>query len=86
MVRIRLARAGAKKTPFYRIVVTDHHSPRGGKFLESIGTFDPRRSPIAVTIKQDRLDYWKSKGAQLSETVTSVLKKGIQQPVAAVAG
>ncbi|GAC1356585.1 MAG: 30S ribosomal protein S16 [Polyangiales bacterium] len=82
MVRIRLARAGAKKTPFYRIVVTDHRSPRGGRFIETIGTFDPRREPVAFTIKRDRLAYWTSQGAQVSDTVVSVLRKH-PEPVAA---
>jgi small subunit ribosomal protein S16 len=83
MVRIRLTRAGAKKAPFYRIVVTDHRSPRGGKFLETIGTFDPLRKEGQFEIKRDRLDFWKSKGAQLSDTVVAVLKKN--PPVAPVA-
>lgn len=84
MVRIRLTRAGAKKSPFYRIVVTDHRSPRGGRFLETIGTFDPLREPPVFAIKRDRLDYWKGKGAQLSDTVASVLKKN--PPTEVVAG
>ena len=75
MVRIRLTRAGAKKTPFYRIVVTDHRSPRGGRFLETIGTFDPLREPPVFAIKRDRLEYWTGQGAQVSDTVKSVLKK-----------
>lgn len=75
MVRIRLARAGAKKAPFYRIVVTDQRSPRGGRFIETIGTFDARKEPVAFNIKRDRLDYWKGQGAQVSETVVAVLRK-----------
>ena len=74
MVRIRLARAGSKKTPFYRIVVTDQRSPRGGRFLETIGTFDAIRQPEVLSVKLDRLAYWKDKGAQVSDTVTAVLK------------
>lgn len=83
MVRIRLARAGTKKAPFYRIVVTDQRSPRGGAFLELIGTFDPLRGDGIVAIKNDRLAFWKGHGAQLSDTVASVLKK--QAKVAAAA-
>ncbi len=75
MVRIRLARAGTKKSPFYRIVVTDQRAPRGGRFLETIGTFDPLKADITVSIKNDRLTYWKGQGAQVSDTVASVLKK-----------
>jgi small subunit ribosomal protein S16 len=75
MVRIRLARAGAKKAPFYRIVVTDQRSPRGGRFLETIGTFDPLRDQGIFQIQRDRLEYWRSKGAQVSDTVLAVLKK-----------
>ena len=75
MVRIRLTRAGSKKSPFYRVVVTDHRSPRGGRFLETIGTFDPLKNPSLFDIKRDRLEYWKSQGAQVSETVVAVLKK-----------
>ena len=75
MVRIRLSRAGAKKAPFYRIVVTDQRSPRGGRFIETIGTFDARREPVAFVIKRDRLAYWQAQGAQVSDVVTRVLKK-----------
>jgi small subunit ribosomal protein S16 len=75
MVRIRLTRAGSKKSPFYRVVVTDHRSPRGGRFLETIGTFDPLKNPSVFDIKRDRLAYWQSQGAQVSDTVVAVLKK-----------
>ncbi|GAC1598149.1 MAG: 30S ribosomal protein S16 [Polyangiales bacterium] len=86
MVRIRLARAGAKKNPFYRIVVTDHRSPRGGRFLETIGTFDPLQKEIVVTIKNDRLAYWKGQGAQVSDTLVAVLKKNAKAAAAAPVG
>jgi len=74
-VHIRLARAGAKKRPFYRLVVTDHRSPRGGRFLENIGTFDPTKEEALLTVKQDRLEFWRGRGAQTSETVTRLLKR-----------
>ncbi len=74
-VHIRLARQGAKKRPFYRLVVTDHRSPRGGKFLENIGTFDPNKEPGLLSVKQDRLDYWTKNGATPSETVARLLKR-----------
>jgi small subunit ribosomal protein S16 len=73
-VCIRLSRAGAKKRPFYRLVVTDHRSPRGGRFLENIGTFDPAREPGQLTIDQARLEYWTGVGARPSETVARILK------------
>jgi small subunit ribosomal protein S16 len=74
-VHIRLARAGAKKKPFYRLVVTDHRSPRGGRFLENIGTYDPSKDPGLFVIDKARLDYWQSKGATPSETVDRLLKR-----------
>lgn len=74
-VHIRLARAGAKKRPFYRLVVTDQRSPRGGRFLENIGTYDPSKDPGAFTVDQERLAYWRGVGAQASETVARLLKK-----------
>jgi small subunit ribosomal protein S16 len=75
-VHIRLARTGAKKKPFYRLVVTDQRAPRGGRFLEKIGTFDPskKESVDGLVIDQVRLDYWRSKGAQPSDTVERLLK------------
>ena len=74
-VHIRLARAGAKKRPFYRLVVTDHRSPRGGRFLENIGTYDPSKDPGLFTIDRARLAYWQGVGATPSETVERLLKK-----------
>jgi small subunit ribosomal protein S16 len=74
-VHIRLARAGTKKRPFYRVVVTDQRSPRGGRFLENIGTYDPSKDPGALTVKSDRLDYWRGVGAQPSHTVERLLKR-----------
>ncbi len=73
-VHIRLSRAGAKKRPFYRIIVADQRSPRGGRFLENIGTYDPTREPVHFTIEPERLAYWRSQGAQPSATVDRILK------------
>ena len=84
-VHIRLARAGAKKKPFYRIVVTDHRSPRGGRFLENIGTFDPLREG-SFTINAERLAYWTGTGAQPSDTVANLIKATAKKAVAAAAG
>ena len=79
-VHIRLARAGAKKSPFYRVVVTDHRSPRGGRFLESIGTFDP--APGTFAIDQARLQYWQGNGAVPSETVARLIKRAAKSETA----
>ena len=74
-VRIRLARHGAKKKPFYRIVVADSESPRDGRFLEKVGTYDPLKEPVEVSLNPDRIKYWIEKGAIPSDTVKSLLKK-----------
>lgn len=72
-VRIRLARQGAKKAPFYRVVVANSRSSRDGRFIEHIGVYDPTRSPAEVRFKMDRVDYWLSQGAQPSETVGQLI-------------
>jgi small subunit ribosomal protein S16 len=74
-VHIRLSRAGAKKRPFYRIIVADQRSPRGGRFLENIGTYDPTREPVHLVIDQARLTYWRSNGALPSATVDRLIKR-----------
>jgi small subunit ribosomal protein S16 len=74
-VHIRLSRTGSKKRPFYRIVVTDHRSPRGGRFLENIGTFDPIHDSGRFVIDDDRLTYWRSHGALPSATLDRLLKR-----------
>ena len=74
-VRIRLARHGAKKKPFYRIVVADGEFPRDGRFLEKVGTYDPLKDPAEVSLNQDRIKYWMEKGAIPSDTVKSLLKR-----------
>jgi len=73
MVKLRLARAGAKKRPFYRVVVTDSRSPRDGRFIEQIGTYDPKRDPATFTIDRLRLQHWQGHGAQISETLGRLL-------------
>jgi small subunit ribosomal protein S16 len=82
-VHIRLTRAGAKKRPFYRIIVTDHRSPRGGRFLENIGTYDPTRAPEVFTINGERLAYWRGHGATPSATVDRLLKRQARLAAAA---
>ncbi len=79
-LRIRLARYGAKKRPFYRIVVANSEAPRDGRFLEIIGTYDPRQEPAAVTVKEEQLSLWMSRGATPTDTVASLLKKRPQTP------
>jgi len=74
-VKIRLARYGVKKNPFYRIVAADSESPRDGKYLENIGTYNPMQDPAVVTFKQERIRYWMDKGAIPTDTVRSLLKK-----------
>ncbi len=74
-VKIRLARYGAKKKPFYRIVVADSRFPRDGRFLEIVGTYDPMKEPHEVKIKKERIDYWRSQGAIPTDTVRSLLKQ-----------
>jgi small subunit ribosomal protein S16 len=74
-VKIRLTRKGTKKKPFYRIVAADIESPRDGKFLELLGTYNPMVDPAAITLKTDRIQYWLDQGAKPSDTVRSILKK-----------
>ncbi len=78
MVKIRLKRMGAKKKPFYRVVVADSREPRDGRFIEEIGYYDPMTEPKTVKIKEDRAKEWLSQGAQPTETVKKLFKnKGI---------
>ncbi len=72
---IRLARTGARKQPHYRIVVIEKARARDGRSLEIVGAYNPRTSPATVELKRDRIDYWVSKGAQLSGTVSKLLAK-----------
>jgi small subunit ribosomal protein S16 len=74
-VAIRLRREGALNRPYFKVVVTDKRSPRDGKFIEIIGTYDPKKPGNNSTLKLDRVDYWISKGAQPSDTVRSLIKK-----------
>ena len=74
-LRIRLARFGAKKRPFYRIIVTNSESPRDGSFLEILGTYDPNQDPAKVTLKEELVKEWLAKGATPTDTVASLLKK-----------
>lgn len=74
-VRIRLTRLGRKKNPFYRIVVADSESPRDGKFLDIVGTYDPLQEPARIDINDKKLQEWLGKGALPSTTVKSLIKQ-----------
>lgn len=79
-VKIRLKRMGAKKSPFYRIVVSDSRSPRDGRFVEEIGTYNPLSEPAQVTIQEERALYWLQTGAQPSDSARYLLsEKGIMK-------
>ena len=78
-----MKRVGTTNTPVYRIVVADSRSPRDGKFIEEIGTYQPLKSGENFTLKRDRAEYWLSKGAQPSDTVASFIRKMKRAPAAA---
>ena len=75
MVKIRLRRMGAKKAPYYRIVVADSRCPRDGRFIEEVGLYDPMADGSKLTVKMDRVEYWIANGAQPTDTVRGLLKK-----------
>ncbi len=79
-VSIRLRREGAKNRPYYKVVVADSRSPRDGKFIEIIGTYDPKKPGDNSTLKLDRAEYWIARGAQASDTVKSLIKKNKKRP------
>ena len=75
MVKIRLRRMGAKKAPYYRIIVADSRSPRDGRFIEELGTYDPSAVENKITVDLERAKYWIANGAQPTDTVRGLLKK-----------
>lgn len=75
MLMIRLARVGARKQPYYRIVVIEKERARNGRALEVVGTYNPRTNPASVELKRDRIEHWRSKGAQVSERLEKLLTK-----------
>ena len=83
MLMIRLARMGARKKPFYRVVVIEKERARNGRSVEVVGTYNPRTSPATVDLKRDRIDYWVSKGAQLSDRVQKLFSKPVASAPAA---
>ena len=76
MVKIRLKRMGMKKKPFYRLVVTDSRNPRDGRFIEEIGYYNPMTKPAEIKVDGERAKYWLGVGAQPTDTVRALLKKG----------
>jgi len=82
-VAIRLRREGALNRPYFKVVVTDTRSPRDGKFIEIVGTYDPKKAGQNSTLKLDRIEHWISKGAQPSDTVRSLIKKAKNPEAAA---
>ena len=85
MLMIRLSRMGARKQPHYRIVVIEKARARNGRPVEVVGTYNPRTTPTSIAFKRDRVDYWVSKGAQMSERVGKLYSKPAAAPAASVA-
>jgi small subunit ribosomal protein S16 len=80
-VRIRLARMGAKKKPFYRIVAADSEAPRDGKFIEILGYYDPMKDPAVIEVHKDKVNYWLEKGAIISQAARALLRtQGLLKP------
>ncbi len=75
MVKIRLKRMGAKRRPFYRLVVADSRSPRDGRFIEQVGYYDPLTEPATIKVDEDKLALWLERGAQPSEAARTILKR-----------
>ena len=75
MVKIRLRRMGAKKSPFYRIIVADSRSPRDGRFIEEVGYYNPMTEPVTLKVEEEKVPKWLASGAQPTETVKSLLTK-----------
>lgn len=82
MVRIRLTRLGAKKRPFYRVVVADSRSPRDGRFIEQVGYYDPMKDPFDLKLDLDRIDHWVGQGASPSDTVARLITKARERAAA----
>ena len=74
MLMIRLARVGARKQPYYRVVVIEKERARNGRSVEVVGTYNPRTNPASVDLKRDRIEHWVSKGAKMSDTVERLVR------------
>jgi len=83
VLTIRLARVGARKQPHYRVVVIEKERARNGRPVEVVGTYNPRTNPASIELKRERIDYWVSKGAQLSDRVSILVKKPVASAVPA---
>jgi small subunit ribosomal protein S16 len=83
VLMIRLARFGARKQPYYRVVVIEKDRARNGRSIEVVGTYNPRTSPATLDLKRERIDYWTSKGAQFSDRVAKLVKIAPPAPAAA---
>ncbi|MBI3058741.1 MAG: 30S ribosomal protein S16 [Deltaproteobacteria bacterium] len=77
-VKIRLSRHGAKKKPYYRIVVSDSRSPRDGKFIEQVGSYDPKAASGGVKINKEKVEKWLKQGAQPTQTVSELIRKSLK--------
>ena len=83
MLMIRLARVGARKQPYYRVVVIEKDRARNGRSIEVVGTYNPRTNPASVSLKRERIDYWTSQGAQFSDRVAKLVASQPAAPAAA---
>ena len=84
MLAIRLTRQGAKKKPFYRIVIAEREAKRDGRFVEIVGYYNPCREPIELKLNQERIDFWIARGAKPSDTVRGLIRKSAERQAAAV--
>lgn len=84
MLAIRLTRQGAKKKPFYRVIVAEKRSKRDGRFVEIVGYYNPCREPVELKLDHDRISYWLKCGAQPTDTVRSLIRKSEQQQPAVI--
>jgi len=82
VLMIRLARFGARKQPYYRVVVIEKERARNGRSIEVVGSYNPRTNPASVELKRDRIDYWTGKGAQLSERVARLVARPVETATA----
>jgi small subunit ribosomal protein S16 len=85
VLMIRLSRTGARKQPQYRVVVIEKERARNGRPVEVVGTYNPRTSPASIELKRERIDYWVSKGAKMSDRVSKIVSKPAPAPAASVA-
>lgn len=85
MLMIRLSRTGARKQPQYRVVVIEKERARNGRPVEVVGTYNPRTNPASIELKRERIDYWVSKGAKMSDRVSKIVSKPVPASAASVA-